>query len=48
MKSENYDGLGSGNLVSGTTTDFQMVESSEDKDGGRYRVRTYDFHRVKT
>jgi hypothetical protein len=25
---------------------FQMVESSEDKDGGRYRIRTYDFHRV--
>jgi hypothetical protein len=36
-----------GNLVSGTTTHFQMVESSEDKDGGRYRIRTYDFHRVK-
>jgi hypothetical protein len=32
--------------MSGTTIDFQMVESSEDKDGGRYRIRTYDFHRV--
>jgi hypothetical protein len=31
----------------GTTTDLQMVESSEDNDGGRYRIRTYDFHRVK-
>jgi hypothetical protein len=36
-----------GNLVSRTTTDLQMVESSEDNDGGRYRIRTYDFHRVK-
>jgi ketosteroid isomerase-like protein len=34
-------------LASRTTTHFQMVESSEDKDGGRYRIRTYDFHRVK-
>jgi hypothetical protein len=23
-----------------------MLESSEDKDGGRDRIRTYDFHRV--
>jgi hypothetical protein len=36
-----------GNLVSGITNHFQMVESSEDKDGGHYRIRTYDFHRVK-
>jgi hypothetical protein len=35
-----------GNLASGTTTHLQMVESSEDNDGGRYRIRTYDFHRV--
>jgi hypothetical protein len=35
------------NLASRTTTQFQMVESSEDKDGGRYRIRTYDFHRAK-
>jgi len=35
-----------GNLASRTTTHLQMVESSEDKDGGRYRIRTYDFHRV--
>jgi hypothetical protein len=27
-----------GNSVSGTTIAFQMVESSEDKDGGRYRI----------
>jgi hypothetical protein len=48
MKSSNHRvGHRFGNLVSGTTTDFQMVESSEDKDGGRYRIRTYDFHRVK-
>jgi hypothetical protein len=48
MKSSNHRvGHRVGNLVSRTTTDFQMVESSEDKDGGRYRIRTYDFHRVK-
>jgi hypothetical protein len=35
-----------GNLASRTTTHLQMVESSEDKDGGRYRIRTCDFHRV--
>jgi hypothetical protein len=35
------------NLASKATTGFQMVESSEDKVGGRYRIRTYDFHRVK-
>ena len=22
-------------------------EAGEDKDGGRYSIRTYDFHRVK-
>ena len=38
---------GAENLASRTTTHFQMVESSEDKDGGRYRIRTCDFHRVK-
>ena len=48
MKSSNHRvGHRVGNLVSRTTTDFQMVESSEDRDGGRYRIRTYDFHRVK-
>jgi hypothetical protein len=48
MKSSNHRvGHRVGNLASRTTTDFQMVESSEDKDGGRYRIRTYDFHRVK-
>ena len=48
MKSSNHRvGHRAGNLASGTTTHFQMVESSEDKDGGRYRIRTYDFHRVK-
>ena len=48
MKSSNHRvGHRVGNLVSRTTTDFQMVESSEDKDGGRYRIRTYYFHRVK-
>jgi hypothetical protein len=47
MKSSNHRvGLRVGNLASRTTTHFQMVESSEDKDGGRYRIRTYDFHRV--
>jgi hypothetical protein len=47
MKSSNHRvGLRVGNLASRTTTHFQMVESSEDKDGGLYRIRTYDFHRV--
>ena len=36
-----------GNLVSRTTSHSQVAASSEDKDGGRYRIRTYDFHRVK-
>ena len=36
-----------GNSSSRTTTHFQLVETSEDNDGGRYRIRTYDFHRVK-
>jgi hypothetical protein len=48
MKPSNHRvGHRAGNLASGTTTHLQMVESSEDKDGGRYRIRTYDFHRVK-
>ena len=48
MKSSNHRvGHRAGNLASRTTPHFQMVESSEDKDGGRYRIRTYDFHRVK-
>ena len=48
MKSSNHRvGHRAGNLASRTTSQFQMVESSEDKDGGRYRIRTYDFHRVK-
>jgi hypothetical protein len=47
MKSSNHRvGHRVGNLASRTTTYLQMVESSEDKDGGRYRIRTYDFHRV--
>ena len=47
MKPSNHRvGHRAGNLASGTTNHFQMVESSEDKDGGRYRIRTYDFHRV--
>ena len=48
MKSANHRvGHRSGNLPSRTTTQSQVVESSEGKDGGRYRIRTYDFHRVK-
>ena len=48
MKPSNHRvGHRAGNLASGATTHFQMVESSEDKGGGRYRIRTYDFHRVK-
>jgi hypothetical protein len=39
MKSSNHRaGHRAGNLASRTTTQFQMVESSEDKDGGRYRI----------
>jgi hypothetical protein len=35
MESSNHRvGEGAGNLASGTTTHFQMVESSEDKDDG--------------
>ena len=30
-----------------TTSHVQVAASSEVKDGGRYRIRTYDFHRVK-
>jgi hypothetical protein len=47
MKSSNHRvGHRVGNLGSRTTTYFQLVETSEDNDGGRYRIRTYDFHRV--
>jgi hypothetical protein len=49
MKPSNHRvGHRAGNLASGTTTHLQMVESSKDKDGGRYRIRTYDFHRVNS
>jgi hypothetical protein len=27
--------------------DFIVDGDREEKDGGRYRIRTYDFHRVK-
>jgi hypothetical protein len=30
-----------------TGSNAQVAASSEDNDGGRYRIRTYDFHRVK-
>ena len=30
-----------------THSHSQVAVSNEDKDGGRYRIRTYDFHRVK-
>ncbi len=30
-----------------TGSNPQVAASSEVKDGGRYRIRTYDFHRVK-
>ena len=30
-----------------TTSHSQLAASLEVKDGGRYRIRTYDFHRVK-
>ena len=43
MKSSNHR---VGNSAGRTTIRLQMVESS-DQDGGRYRIRTYDFHRVK-
>ena len=33
--------------ASRTTSHTQVAGSSEVKDGGRYRIRTYDFHRVK-
>jgi hypothetical protein len=46
MKPSHRVGHRAGNLVCGTTTHLQMVESSEDKDGGRYGIRTYDFHPV--
>ena len=39
MKSSSHRvGHRAGNLASRTTTQLQMVESSEDKDGGRYRI----------
>jgi hypothetical protein len=47
MISSGFIGLGFGG--SRTTTYFQVVGSSTDKNGGRYRIRTirtYDFHRV--
>ena len=34
-------------LPSRTINHFQMAESSKDKDGGRDRIRTCDFHRVR-
>jgi hypothetical protein len=30
-----------------TTSHAQVAGSSEDRDGGRYWIRTSDFHRVK-
>ncbi len=36
-----------GKLVSRTTSLSQVAASSEVRNGGRYRIRTYDFHRVK-
>ena len=30
-----------------TITHPQVAVGYEDSDGGRYRIRTYDFHRVK-
>jgi hypothetical protein len=36
-----------GKLVSRTTSHTQVAASSEVKIGGRYRIRTCDFHRVK-
>ena len=36
-----------GKLVSRTISHTQVAASLEVKDGGRYRIRTYDFHRVK-
>ena len=32
---------------SGTANPVQLAASYEVEDGGRYRIRTYDFHRVK-
>jgi len=29
-----------------TGTNAQVAVSDEDRNGGRYRIRTYDFHRV--
>ena len=36
-----------GKLVSETSSQIQVAVLHEVKDGGRYRIRTYDFHRVK-
>ena len=36
-----------GNLVNRKTSHTQVAVSSEVRNGGRYRIRTYDFHRVK-
>ena len=35
-------------LRSRTLTQLQLAEPYEVKNGGRYRIRTYDFHRVNT
>ena len=36
-----------GNVESKRSSHTQVTASSEVKIGGRYRIRTYDFHRVK-
>ncbi len=36
-----------GKLLGRTTSHTQVAASLEVKYGGRYRIRTYDFHRVK-
>ena len=33
-------------MVSKTASHTQVAALPEDNDGGRYRIRTYDFHRV--
>ncbi len=45
MKSSGWHRVGK--LVSRTISHTQVAGISEVKNGGRYRIRTYDFHRVK-
>ena len=39
--------IGSALTEGGTESPVQLAVPYEDVNGGRYRIRTYDFHRVK-